>query len=320
MNRLRTAVLAAAASLALVAVVTPSASAHAVETVDLSRPGSLERGDDVRLPHLEGTTLVDGELRIEVPNAITLLGPSDDHYLVSTRDSRGVYRVKRVAPDGSKAVLLRGRRALYTALSDDGRHLIGTDNRRLTTLAAYDATDGSEVARRTFRSRLEVLDVDGGVVLASSWERPRTLTWDLATGARERVSSYVAYQGDLSADRLALYTDDPYEGGCSLVTRPSAAGETLWESCRQKVATFSEDGERLVTMHILTDGAGPGELQLRETDGTRLTTYAASWFGSVGWEDVDTLLLDANGRRNGALVRCDLAVCELASDVAPSVP
>ena len=312
MNRLRTAVLAAAASLALVAVVTPGASAHAVETVDLSRPGSLERGDDVRLPHLEGTTLVDGELRIEVPNAITLLGPSEDDYLVSTRDSRGVYRVKRVAPDGSKAVLLRGRRALYTVLSDDGRHLIGTDNRRLTTLTAYDATDGTEVAGHTFRSRLEVLDADGGVVLASSWERPRTLTGDLATGARERVSADVAYQGDLSAD--------PYEGGCSLVTRPSAVGETLWESCRQKVATFSEDGERLVTMHILTDGAGPGELQLRETDGTRLTTYAASWFGSVGWEDVDTLLLDANGRRNGALVRCDLAVCELASDVAPSVP
>lgn len=320
MKRLLTAALAATAPLALLALVASTASAHAVETVDLSRPGSLERGDDVRLPHLEGTTVVDGELRVEVRNAMALLGPSGDDYLVTTRNDHGLYRVKRVAPDGSTTVLLRGPQALYTVLSDDGVHLVRTDNRRMTGLTAYDATDGTEVASRTFRGYVEVLDADGGVVLVSSWQRPRTLTWDLATDERERVTPYVGYQGDLSADRLAVYTGDPYDGGCTLVTRPSAAGETLWESCRQKVATFSEDGARLVTMHILTDGAGPGALQLRETDGTRLTRYVASWFGSVGWEDVDTLLLDANGRRNGAVVRCDLTVCELASDVGPTSP
>ncbi len=315
------ALAAALTATALTAPLAPVGSSVAVDTVDLSRPGTLERGDDVRLPHLEGTTIVDGDRRIEVPHVMTLMGTSGDDYVVSTRRAqRPRYRVKRVTPEGDTAVLLRGKDALFTQLSSDGQLIIHTDNRRRTRLTAFDATDGSEVASGRFRGYAEVVDADGGTVLVSSWQRERTVAWDLATGTRERIVDRIAYHADLSADRLAVYTDDPYRGGCTVVSTVSDPDTTLWRSCRQRVVTFSPDGALLASTDILADGVGPGEVQLRETDGSRLTLYRANWFGAVQWEDDDTLLLDANGRRQGATVRCDGADCERASDLAASSP
>lgn len=322
MTRLHTAFAALAATAALIA---PTVPAHAggtpVDTVDLSRPGTLERGDDIRIAHLEGTTIVDGDLRIEVPRVMTLMGTSGDDYVVSTRRAkRPRYQVKRISADGDRTLLLRGRKALYTELSGDGAHVIHNDNRRRTRITAYDATDGSEVAHRTFRGYAEVLDADGGTVLVTSWQRQRTVAWDLATGTRELIADRVGYQADLSTDRLAVYTEDPYRGGCTVVSTVSDPGTRLWRSCRQRVVAFSPDGALLATTDILADGAGPGEVQLRGTDGPLLTKYHANWFGTVQWEDDDTLLLEANGRRRGATVRCDGSACERASDVVETSP
>lgn len=315
------ALAAALTATALTAPLAPVSSSAAADTVDLSRPGTLERGDDVRIAHLEGTTIVDGDRRIEVPHVMTLMGTSGDDYVVSTRRAtRPRYRVKRISANGDRTLLLRGRKALYTQLSGDGAHVIHNDNQRRTRITAYDATDGSEVAHRTFRGYAEVVDADGGTVLLSSWQRERTVAWDLANGTRELIADRIAYHADLSADRLAVYTDDPYRGGCTVVSTVSEPGTRLWRSCRQRVITFSPDGARLVSTDILVDGVGPGEVQLRETDGTLHALYHANWFGTVQWEDDDTLLLEANGRRRGAMVRCGGADCERASDVVASNP
>lgn len=313
MTLVRTTLAAVAASFALVA---PAAPAVAATTVDLSRPAQLERGDDVRIPHLEGRTVVDGDVRIDVDrHGVELLGSSGDDYVVATWNQRGRARVERITADGASTVLLRGRYAWSPMLSDDGGTVVTSDYaRRRTTLSAYDATDGDLVAAHRFRGSATVLDADAGQVLVGAWGPDVTHRWDLTSDTRSRVSSSVGYAGDLSADRLAVYTGDPYEGGCTLVTTPSGGG-ALWESCRQRVSTFSEDGELMATIHILSDGVGPGEVQLRETGGTVLTKYAANWFGSIEWEDVDTVLLDANGQRRGAVVRCDLDACERAGDL-----
>ncbi|GAA1476009.1 hypothetical protein GCM10009623_04550 [Nocardioides aestuarii] len=324
MSTLLTTFVAAVAGLGLMAPTVPPTSVpdgRDTTTVDLTRPGTLTRGDDVRTPHLEGNVVVDGDRRIEVRNVMSLLGRTGDDYVVSTRSRRGKYRVKRVSVTSEQWVLLEGKDALGVDLSSDGQHLLRNDNRRRATISVYDASDGSPVASGRFRGYGYVLDADGGTAVVSSWAgEGRAVSWDFVEGGRTLVAKKDAYLADISTDRLATFTADPYLDGCTEVSTLSAPDDLLWESCRQKVATFSPDGQRMVTMHILTDGVGPGEVDLRNVDGSTLVTYTSRWFGGIDWEDDDTLLLDANSRRNGATVRCDLDVCELASDVAPSNP
>lgn len=326
MTSLLTTLAAAVAGLGLMAPTAPPASVPVggdgpTTTVDLSRPGTLARGDDVRVPHLEGDVVVDGDRRIEVGNLVSLLGESGDDYVVSTKGRHGAYRIKRVSVTSEQWVLLTGEEALGVDLSADGEHLLRNDDRRRATISVYDATDGSEVASGRFRGYGYVLDADGGTAVVSSWTgKGRAVSWDFVDGGRTLVAARDAYLADISADRLATFTADPYLDGCTEVSTLSAPDELLWESCQQKVVTFSPDGDRMVTMHILTDGLGPGKVDLRDVNGPTLVTYTSRWFGRLGWEDDDTLLLDANSRRNGATVRCDLDVCERASDVAPSSP
>lgn len=324
MSTIFTTLAAAAAGVALVTSGTavPVGGSGPTTTVDLRRPGTLERGDDVRIPHVEGTEVVDGETRIDLgTERFTLLGTSGEDYVVHRWFQRfGRDRVLRVTAAGERTVLLRGREAWGATLSSDGAHVLTNDNARRATLTAYDATDGAEVASARFRGYGFVLDAADGAAVVSSWGKDRTVSWDFVDGGRTLLADHVGYLADVAADRLATYTGDPYLDGCSQVSTLSTPDELLWESCQQKVARFSPDGERMLTMHILTDGVGPGEVDLRADDGTMLVTYTSRWFGQLRWEDEDTVLLDANSRRKGATVRCDLDLCELASDPEPTNP
>jgi hypothetical protein len=318
MSLFTTTLAAAATTFSLLAPAAPAAA----PTVDLSRPGALERGDDVRIPHVEGTEVVDGAVRVDLgTERFTLLGSSGDDYVVHSWGQRlGREKVVRVTAAGDRTVLLRGRETWGATLSSEGDHVLTNDNARRATLTAYDAVDGAVVSSARFRGWPAVLDAEGGVAVVSSWQQEQTVAWDFVDGGRTLVAGLPGYVADLSADRLAVFTADPYVDGCTQVSTLSTPEERLWDSCRQKVGTFSPDGARMVTMHILSDGIGPGEVQQRAVDGTRLATYTSRWFADLRWEDADTLLLDANSRRNGATVRCDLDVCELASDVAPTSP
>ena len=90
--------------------------------------------------------------------------------------------------------------------------------------------------------------------------------------------------------------------------------ETMWQLKRIGAPAISPDGSRILTFHILTDGLGPGEIHLRTTSGRKLATYTTNWFSDWGCESPDTLLLDVNGQRKFATVRCTLASCENATD------
>lgn len=294
--------------------------AYAADRVDLSRPATLERGEDLRVAHIEGDTIVDGEVRIDLDTRrLLLLGTSGDDYVVQTwRQRSGRAKVKRVTADGDVTVLLRGRKAWGAVVSADGEHVVTNDHRRRGTITVHDASDGSQVASRRFRGYPFVVDAADGTVLISSWSRGRTITWDTDTNRRRRLVDHVVYTADLQTDRIAYFTKDPYSGGCSVVAPLSDPDTRLWRSCRQKVASFSPDGSLLTSMYILADGLGPNVVQLREVDGSRLATYEARWFGRIRWEDSDTLLLDANGKRRMATARCDGTDCERASDLSRS--
>lgn len=312
--------IAATALLALVGAVAAPAGA-AAPTVEL-RPGSLDRGDDVAGPHVEGRTLVDGTLRISFrwPN-VTLLGTSGTAYVVNVSRTDGTHQqTLRVHRDDSFTVLARGLDSSEVLLSGDGDHLVTTPDAgsSRTTVRVLDARTRAVVDTREFPGYVSVLDADEGRAILGSWGPNRTLWWNFVTDDTLRINNRAGSAASITANRVASYTRDPYNGGCSVVTDLRRPIGVLWRSCDQRVEAFTENGRRIATVHILSDGLGPTEVTVRRTHhGAALARYTAEWFGALRWETNTALLLDTNGRAKAATVRCVGAACERASDLKP---
>ena len=145
-------------------------------------------------------------------------------------------------------------------------------------------------------------------MVLGSFGPDRTFWWNSHTDATRRITDRAGYNADIRADRLAVYTKDPYRGGCSVVSRLSAPHSSLWRSCRERVQVFAPSGGRLASIPILTDGLGPRDVFLRSTGGRLLAHYrTAGWFGAIDWESARALLLDTNGAEKSATVRCVVA-------------
>lgn len=304
-----TTVLATGAALAFPA----QAAAPSVEL----QPQNLTRGADIAVPHIEAGDFVDGARRIELPGTVArIIGPSGGSWLVGTNnvDRKRNQRVVRVSTDGSVTDVLRQVDPSSVVLSEDGSALLAVARPRRTaaTVRVWAPVDGALVAERTFRGYPEIVAADGPKVLLRA--TGRTFWWKWAKDNVREVTSRLTGPASIEHDLLTTYTQDPYLGGCTKLVRLSDLGETVWQSCRDRVAAFSPDGTEMLTFHILTDGLGPREIHLREIDGTKLATYTTNWFSSWEWESPTTLLLDVNGKRKSATVRCNLAVCENASD------
>jgi len=146
-----------------------------------------------------------------------------------------------------------------------------------------------------------------------------TLLWKVGSRARVLVRQ-PGYFGDLSADVVASFTNDPYQGGCSVVRRVST-GERLWKSCKERVTAVNPKGTRIATIDLLSDGLGPTRVWARKATGKLKGVYdiRRGWFGEIGFESNRALLLEAHGARKSATVRCTGAKCERASDLEDTV-
>jgi hypothetical protein len=319
---MKSTLIAAAALLTLAALVgSPSVADAAAPSVEL-KPGSIERGADVAGPHVEGRTLVDGSMRMtfRAPR-VTFLGRSGDRYVVhlSRKDGSNA-RIIWIRADESQRVLWRGLDASQVLLSQDGRHLVTTPSvsSDWTTIRVLDARSGRVLNSHSFRGSVSVLDVDDGRAVIGGWSPNRTFWWEFdGTDDSERISGRVGYAANIAAGRVASYTRDPYNGGCSVVTDLGSSPHVLWRSCDERVAEFAPNGRRLASIGILSDGLGPTAVTVRRTHGAALARYTAEWFGGLRWETNTALLLDTNGRTKTATVRCDVSACSRASDLEP---
>jgi hypothetical protein len=311
--------IAAVAAGTLTASLVAAAPASAKPAVVLT-PGGLTRGADVSVPHLEGKTVVDGSVRVRVKApTLRLLGKSGAAYVVATGNAQGGHgRIWRVAADGTRTLLTRAN-VYQTTLSGDGGRVVGTKVGRAlkTTVTAYDATTGTQVATRTFKDYTSVLDAQNDQVLLGTTRK--TLLWATGTDSVGVVSGDAGYVGDLSADVLGTFTKDPYDGGCTVVTRIST-GQRLWRSCTEAVAAFNADGSRIATVGILSDGPGPGRVDARTISGQHLGRYQvrSGWFGTIEFESPTALLLEVNAARKAFTARCTATACERASDLRPA--
>jgi hypothetical protein len=293
--------------------------ASAMPAITLT-PGSLSRGADVAIPHLDGKTVVDGTVRVKVKApTVRLLGKSGADYVVATGNKQGGHgRIFRVAADGSRTLLARAN-VFQTILAGDGGRLVATKIGRSakTTITAYDATTGAKLASRKFKGYSSTLDAEADRVLVG--DQRRTFIWTTSTDSIAVVNRDFGYAGDLSSDVVASFTKDPYNGGCTVVTRITS-GTRLWKSCTEAVAVFSPDASRIATTGILSDGPGPGRIDARTISGKHLGRYQvrSGWFGEITWESPTALLLQVNGARKAFTARCTGTACERASDLRPA--
>ncbi|MCP3421083.1 hypothetical protein [Nocardioides pinisoli] len=317
--------LATATSLAASALAPAQA---ATPTVEL-QPQQLTRGADIAVPHVEdgrwGDVFVDGARRVELPGRVArVIGRSGDSWLVGTNnvDRKRNRRVVRVAADGSVTDVLRNIDPSTVIVSADGSTLAWqrfvSKGRKVITYAAR-ASDGETLGAKGPTGYVDLLDVDAEKVVLGS--DSRTFAWSFSRGRTRTLAKGMSGDADLALDLLTTWTEDPYLGGCMVVSRLSRPGAEIWRSCRDRVAAFSPDGTQMLTFHKLTDGLGPGEIHLRRIDGTRLATWTTGWFGSWQWESAGAVLLGVNGQRKSATVRCTLDACENATDpVAVQTP
>lgn len=315
------AVLGLAAALA--APVSPSSAALGAEeapTVDV-RPGHLPRGADPAVAHVVGQEIVDGDTRVRVRGRLLdLLGQRDEDYVVEVLRRKGA-RVLSVTAEGDRSLVTRVPVASDRRLSDDGALLaVARWPGRATTVRVVDTTDGSTVAERAFRGARQLLDVDGDQVLLSSWRSERTMSWFTTPSRVETVVDRVGYAASLADDRLATYTGDPYDGGCSLVTTVSDPATRVWRSCTDRVASFSPGARRMATIHLLSDGPGPNRMTVRRPRGKPVADYVIDrgWLGPVFWESAITPISDVYGRTKRALVRLAGEDTDRASVVSDS--
>lgn len=286
------------------------------------RPGTLERGADVRIPHLEGDTIVDGETRIPLAGeAYELLGRSGAAYVAVVGNAAGTrFSTVRVSPGGDPALLARATVPGQATLSDDGRHLAverGLTGKQ-TTIQVVSARTSRNLARRTFPGSVTVLDMSAGRLVLGSWAPDRTFSWNALTGATQLIVNRPGYAADIADDRLAVFTRDPFRGGCSVVTPLTDVTEVDWRSCEERVDAFSPGGARMATVAILADGLGPTRVWARKAGGKLLASYTTRWFGLIGWESETALLLETNGRKLATTARCVVADCEAAEDTRPA--
>lgn len=322
MRRSRTAGLALVALTTALSLATPAQAA--APTVDL-QPQRLSRGADIAVPHIEDGDFVDGARRVELPGTVArVIGRSGDAWLVGTNniDVKRNRRVVRVEADGSVVDVLRNIDPSTVVLSADGSTLawqqFTSKGRKVTTLVAS-AADGTVLGSKGPGRYVDLLDVDAEQVVLS--RDGRTYAWTYATGATRTIVRRTGSLASLQHGLLAYYTKDPYFGGCIRLVELDRPRVKRFASCRERVAALSPDGTQMLTMHLLTDGLGPGELKLRTVRGSKLATYTTGWFSDWQWESPGTLLLDVNGRRKSATVRCTLDACENATDpVKASAP
>lgn len=312
--------LALAASTAALVGTALMVPAQAAAPVDL-QPEDLARGSDIAVPHIENGDFVDGDRTVDVGGSRAyLLGKAGKAWLVGTSDENGggKFRIVRVKADDTTTVIKRGISFFELKLSENGRYFVhpGRGGRKALPIRVFSSRTGKLKIEKDFANFPEVMGMDGPRVLLSTWSTGDTgiKSWDTTTGTITQLTKRPANIVDIGNDLLASYTKDPYMNGCMVLSKLSDPKTKLWKSCSERIESFSPDGDRMATVHILSDGIGPGEVWEREADGTLLGDYKTGWFGRIGFENDTDLLLEVNGDTQASTVRCSEGSCENATD------
>lgn len=296
------------------------APATAVAAATDLDPASLPRGTDLGRPYLEGTTLVDGALRIALDvRRPVLVAPARSGYVVADR-SRGTASL--VGRDGSSRRLPGADED--TVVSPDGRFYsqAGLVSDGETEVVVRRTRDGARLASHVFRSwvdanvgrfvspvdiwgRRMLLSGSGGRVMVWSWPRDR-----VATVRQDRWHLQV---GSIRDDVAAGWTAPGRR--CTVVAPLSRPGRVSWRSCGERVLAIAPGGRRMVTTR--SGSATVSAITLRTVDGPVLRRWRGVRIEDVAFESSTTVAFRLVGPTSTSMVRCSASQCANASDPVP---
>ena len=321
----RTAAALAAATLA-VTTLGVAGGAHAAPGTTRIQPDRLDRGENPHVAYVLDGVLHNGEVRVDLGRGTRLLGSTAQGHVVEApgpNQSRRGTKVVRIAADGTRTVLLRRVRNDGMVMSRDGsrlfavRFLVGRGENMRTRLKVWNLSGSKLLTDRVVGGYATPMAATRNRVWMSDWDRG-TYTLNAKGRQHTRVSRLVGSTVHLGAGLLAGYTKDPYDGGCTRIVRTARPRTVLWKSCDERVAAFNPAGTGFASFGILVDGIGPNLVNTRRLRGALTGRYRTNWFGSIDWENNRSVLLEANGARARALVRCTAGECENATDPTPA--
>jgi hypothetical protein len=321
MRRLLTTTTALLALAAPLLAAAPSEAAPADIEI---KPGAIKRGPDLVDAHLDGTTIVDGDVRVKLNAQRALLyGKWNKYYIVATGDREwGDVRLVRVSPAGVTKRLARFIDPFNTQLDADGGQVAYSygESTSKPQIGVYDLELKQEVALNAFASLPTLLDFDEGLVVASFQSfKVKTITWHTDSDDTLRVNSKNGNYASVAHDLLGFYSKDPFNGGCQVLAQLSDPSEVLWTNCDERIEAVSPDGKRVATIALLSDGLGPRDVMVRKIGGAPVVHYSINgWFGRIWWETPTKLLMESNGKSQSAVVRCKVDVCNRATDLEPT--
>ncbi len=321
MRRLLTTTAAVIALAAPLLAVAPSTAAPAEVTI---KPGSIKRGPDVAGPHLDGTTIHDGDISVTLKAARALLyGKWKQYYIVATGNQQwGNTKLVRVAKSGNTKLLVSSIDPFNAELDADGGQVAYSygDATQRPTIGVFDLAQKEEVISRSFASLPTLLDFDLGRVIASFWSfKIKTLTWDTVIDTTARLNGKRSNYASIAHNLLGYFSKDPQAGGCQVLTRLGNLDDELWVNCKERIEDASPDGRRFATIPLLTDGLGAADIFVRKASGAVVAHYTIpGYFGRIWWETNTKLLMEANGAKKAAVVRCKVAECNRASKLLPT--
>ncbi len=321
MRRLLTTTTALLALAAPLLVSAPSAGAPAEVEI---KPGTIKRGPDIAGAYLDGTTIVDGDVHVELKAKRALLyGKWNDFYIAATGDREwGDVKLWRISATGAKKRLAKFIDPFNTQLDADGGQVAYSygESTQKPQIEVYDLEVDQAVALNAFASLPNLLDFDEStVVVTFDSFKVKTLTWHITSDETVRVNSKRANFASVAHNLVGFYNKDPYDGGCQVLAKLSNPKKVRWTSCDERIAAVSPDGKRIATIPLLSDGIGPADVMVRKVGGTPLVHYSINgWFGRIWWEKPTRLLMESNGAHKSAVVRCKVELCNRATALAPT--
>ena len=145
--------------LALAAPLLVTAPSNAAPADVVIKPGALKRGPDIAGAHLDGTTIHDGDVTVELTQARAILyGKWNDFYIVATGDKEwGDVKLWRVSAAGVKKRLAKFIDPFNTELDPDGGQVAYSygDSTSKPTIAVYDLEEQAETSVNAVRVAAE---------------------------------------------------------------------------------------------------------------------------------------------------------------------